>query len=333
MAIPAAVFDPMEAELVHFYARAQTRLQAVITNASATPFARRRAELLVQQIESIASSLEEHQRGWSVKNLPRSYRAGVNLTAQAFRLPVLPSMTVMDRRSIEVAIERVISDTSGALRSIAPYAQRVWVDTQQRLIQEQSLAELIAGGRVEGLGPRELGKRISATLQDAASERLEGFVIPSLRADLERTARGELIGITCRDGKLRHYNLRSYGELVANTATRMTATEGALNATIANGGDLVQITVHSGACPMCLPVQGKVFSITGQTPGFPVLTNENKTPLHPKCRHETIGVDADFLRERGVYGRIQELSSQKRPIQSAQDYATKLKRPAKRKAA
>ncbi|HUT62193.1 MAG TPA: phage minor capsid protein [Phycisphaerae bacterium] len=307
------MFDRMTPELLRFYEQAEKRLTLLLGQAGISRFSYRRTELLLQQIDSTVRALEQGQRGWSQKHLPTAYRQGVNLTAEAYRLPVLPAMTLIDRGSIEAVIARVMADTAGGLESIAPFARRMWVDTQQTIVKETQMAQLIAEGRVEGLGPKELGRRITQTLKDGASQRLKGYVPEGLRGNLERAARGEFITI-----KGRHYNMKKYGELVAQTATRQAATEGAIAETLVLGGDLMQLTVHSGACPVCLPWQGKIFSISGRTPGFPLLTNERRAPLHPRCRHATIGVDADILEERGWMGGLRDFSASDRAVDSAQ---------------
>jgi len=176
-------------------------------------------------------------------------------------------------------------------------------------VREQQIARLIAEGIVEGLGPDELGRRIKQTLMDGASARLKGYVPDALRLELERTARGEMIAIMCKDGKLRHYTLKRYGEMVARTATRQAATEGSIARTLSAGQDLVQMSVHSGACPVCLPSQGKTFSITGRTPGFPILQSQHRTPLHPNCGHSLIGVNRELMEERGMLEPMREMSS------------------------
>lgn len=88
--------------------------------------------------------------------------------------------------------------------------------------------------------------------------------------------------------------------------------EGALRAierTRETGSDLVQITVHSGPCDACLRVQGRVFSISGKTPGFPALTDDVLPPLHRGCGHVLVGVNEFLLKERGQWEPLQRFSS------------------------
>jgi len=322
--IDVSMFDTMAPELIRFYEQAELRLAKLIGQASSTPYARRRADLILQQINSIVAALEQQQQGWSDKYLPRAYRTGMEFTNAAWQMPVLPPMTLLNRQAIATTVARTMADTSEALESVAPFARRVWIDTQQALIREQQIARFVGEGIVEGLGPQELGRRIRTTLSDAASSRLRGFVPDALREQLERTARGEFISITCRDGVVRNYNMKSYGELIARTATRQAATEGAIARTLELGGDLVTISVHNGSCPICLPYQGKTYSITGRTPGFPLLTGKARPPIHPNCRHLMIGESADIMGEEGVLDPMREVSASDVPVRNVQDWSERL---------
>ena len=314
MAIDVTMFDAMQPELLRFYEQAEARLSQLIGQAGVSAFQQRRYELLLQQIDSTIRALEVKQQGWLAKNMPKSYRAGYALTNEAWKMPLLPPMTLMHRHSIEALVARTMVETSQALGSVAPFARRVWIDTQQVLIRETQLAGLIAEGTVEGLGADEMTRRIRATLKDAVSSRLKGYVSDDLRARLERTARGEVITIGTRSGKLMNYKLSNYAKLVARTAPRFAATEGALQRNLEVGGDLMQVSVHSGACPMCVPIQGKLYSITGRTPGFPILTDDVKPPIHPNCGHVMVGVSTDVLEERGELAALQQISMSPEPV-------------------
>lgn len=45
----------------------------------------------------------------------------------------------------------------------------------------------------------------------------------------------------------------------------------------------LQVSWHTPTCHICAGLQKKVYSLTGKTPGYPVLPR--KTPFHPACRH------------------------------------------------
>jgi len=73
--------------------------------------------------------------------------------------------------------------------------------------------------------------------------------------------------------------------------------------------DLVQVDVHSGPCPKCLRVQGKVFSISGNTPGFPLLTEDAIPPICAEgCRHVLLAAPLMFLEARGQAAYLRAFS-------------------------
>jgi len=72
--------------------------------------------------------------------------------------------------------------------------------------------------------------------------------------------------------------------------------------------DLVQVDVHSGPCAKCLRVQGKIFSINGKTPGFPILTKDVIPPIHDGCRHVLLPAPPEFLDARGEREYLQRFS-------------------------
>jgi len=53
-----------------------------------------------------------------------------------------------------------------------------------------------------------------------------------------------------------------------------------------DGGDLVKVSTHNGACPRCAPWQGKILSISGKDSGYPSLDQAKAAGLfHPNCAH------------------------------------------------
>jgi len=91
----------------------------------------------------------------------------------------------------------------------------------------------------------------------------------------------------------RKWRLDTYAEMVARTTTREAASVATLNTCQEYGQDLVRITVHYPTCEICAPLQGKVYSISGNDDRYPKLTDERRPPIHPHCRH----VLAPYVRE------------------------------------
>ena len=78
----------------------------------------------------------------------------------------------------------------------------------------------------------------------------------------------------------RNYNLESYSELVARTRMRETATEATIEQSKQYENDLVEVPKHASVCEECIPHIGKVFSISGNHPDYPMLP-DGGPPWHP----------------------------------------------------
>lgn len=85
--------------------------------------------------------------------------------------------------------------------------------------------------------------------------------------------------------KGRNYELGNYAELVAHTTSRAAHTAGLVNRALEYGYDIVSVTTHKhgDADDVCAPYDGKSFSLTGRTKGYPVL--DKFPPFHVRCVH------------------------------------------------
>lgn len=84
----------------------------------------------------------------------------------------------------------------------------------------------------------------------------------------------------------RTWELDQYAEMLFRTKVVEARNRGMVNRMAENGYDLVQVSAHSGTCDICASWQGKVLSITGQTPGYDTVADAEADGLfHPNCRH------------------------------------------------
>jgi hypothetical protein len=110
---------------------------------------------------------------------------------------------------------------------------------------------------------------------------------------------------------MRAFLLREYARMVSHVKLRETHTKGMEGLIQEHGFDLVQISHHVHKPDICTPIEGKVYSITGNTPGWPKLPRH--TPFHVGCRHvETPFVDT-FLSDEKI-AELQALSNQAAPV-------------------
>lgn len=95
-------------------------------------------------------------------------------------------------------------------------------------------------------------------------------------------------GVVFRDKRGRRFSLDSYADMIARTARTQATNNGVVQQSITAKRDLVQLSSHAGACPICIPFEGRVYSISGRTKGYPKLSeafSNGYSTIHPNCRH------------------------------------------------
>ncbi len=83
-------------------------------------------------------------------------------------------------------------------------------------------------------------------------------------------------------------SLDAYAEMVARSTTREAGNLARETQLTENGYDLVKMTKHYPTCEKCAPLQGRVYSISGNDKRFPPLSRAFRPPyhnVHPRCRH------------------------------------------------
>lgn len=112
-----------------------------------------------------------------------------------------------------------------------------------------------------------------STVQEIISE---GLVTgDSIRSTIGKTAKAlNNQGVTCLvDTAGRKWSLEGYSQMVVRTNNRQVATQTQIERFDEYDIDLVEISSHVGARPLCAPYQGKVFSRSGSNPNYPALSS------------------------------------------------------------
>ena len=91
-----------------------------------------------------------------------------------------------------------------------------------------------------------------------------------------------------KDGTIRSYHdIASYNSMLYNTNLNRAGWNRTLFDSNLLGNDLVYLPAHPGACPLCMEWQGKVYSISGKTPGYPKQEEAIDGGVgHPNCKHQ-----------------------------------------------
>jgi len=305
-------------ELTRIYQQSERKLRTILNSVTATAFQRARATDLLAGIESTIQDLQAATDAWMAKTLPASYRAGQRLTADTYGLP-LPTFSSPARAAVaSIAGEIAENLRSGeGLGSVAPGIRAVFIRAQQQVVTHARIMEDIGEATLEGMTPRQLARNLVQTLKDGATRRLAGNVPPGMEEMLTATAEGRYVIMPSG----RRIRLTDYGETLARTATREAQSEGVVATTQEFGQDLVQVSVHAGACPLCQEIQGKIFSIKGDHADFPPLSDAVEPPLHPRCEHVLLPVVESFLKEKGIYDGLSKFSKGEQSVQSIAHYS------------
>ena len=91
-----------------------------------------------------------------------------------------------------------------------------------------------------------------------------------------------------KNGTIRCYqDIATYNSMIYNTNLNRAGWNRTLYDCNLLGNDLVYLPAHPGACPLCMEWQGKVYSVSGKTPGYLKQEEAIKNGVgHPNCKHQ-----------------------------------------------
>lgn len=92
-----------------------------------------------------------------------------------------------------------------------------------------------------------------------------------------------------------------YAEMLARTTRIETQNIAMLGKALDDGNDLVECSTISPTCPTCAVYQGRIYSISGNTSGYPALYKtafrNGYSCIHPNCRHQFFPYNPKFHTE------------------------------------
>ena len=190
---------------------------------------------------------------WARRDLQKAFRAGAHdaefgLTRQG-TAALRTTFTQVPVRALDAITQDTMRDI---LAATSRTEQRV-KDVVRRVVHVDSQVAVASG-----LNGNDIAKHIAQNLRDE-----------------------NVFGITTSNG--RFIPVDEYARIVGRTKLAHAHTTGTEQMLLANDVDLVRVTVHTHRPDVCSPLEGKVYSLTGRTPGYPQLPKH--TPFHPNCRH------------------------------------------------
>lgn len=101
----------------------------------------------------------------------------------------------------------------------------------------------------------------------------------------------------------------AYAKMVVRTKFHEAASAAAVQQARNHGTSLVQVSTHNTRTPVCLPFEGKIFSLGGDDRRFPALGDV--PPFHPNCLHLILPTFESALESQGTLQEFSDFSKGK----------------------
>lgn len=209
---------------------------------------------ILENVNAELSALDKFAIAWANGTLPLEYMAAAEGVWRYLEKEIPASLVQRSEKALEIIIRNCVGDLTDATQ----YVGRVVRDEVRRAGLEATALKLSSGDTI-----RQMQKNLVRMMTD------RGIV-------------------AIRDRAGREIRLDSYAEMVSRTTVRECTNLATINENLEAGNDLVQMTSHAGACPLCLPYEGRVFSISGKDKRYPPLDSVfpgGFHTIHPRCAH------------------------------------------------
>jgi hypothetical protein len=137
-----------------------------------------------------------------------------------------------------------------------------------------------------------IGRQIKDTIQEAVDEAVglklatNETLVECQKNILKKFSEQGITAIKTKNN--RYIRMDAYANMVARSTTREVTNTATILQVSELGYDLVKISEHPGACPICQKYEGRVYSISGKDKRFPrldVAFSSGYANIHPRCRH------------------------------------------------
>lgn len=222
------------------------------------------------QIRRAIQIADDQVKNWVVKAISEAYVEGLNIadgqlrslgvSVPAGKVTVEQIRTIADMTIHRDAVNALIADTyldfgngmNGLIKGVEHQLNEA--------LKRQARAKILTG-QLTGQSMRDIAKEVKEVLGN------QGFSV-----------------LIDRGG--RQWTLGNYSEMLARTHIIKSGNEGLLTRAAEFETDIVQISQHAGACTICIPFEGKTYSISGKSDEHEKLTEF--PPFHPNCRHSLL---------------------------------------------
>lgn len=262
------------AAIARTYGAAQRRVYSALTAVTPENYTEASAGMARRRVEAVVAVLNAAVHRWARPAIVAAYNESKGISRT--RLEMLGAKPKRSKKygpqrhekKIAALTKTVIADFAKANRTILKTARKYLgvvgyaAKKMERLQQVQAFSSQEAKGFIDKL-VRTAVKATSKYNLGAAHLTTRDISRQIAARLARRIGGGDFIEINGRN-----YSLGSYSELVARTRMRESQTEATRELCAEYSNDLVEIPAHDNPCELCAPHQGKVYSISGGTPGY-----------------------------------------------------------------
>lgn len=243
------------------------------------------ADLLHQAETELLKAIAEHLSGgaiesadWKTEKLRKlgALTAQIEDTIRAYRAAIIRGVNA----EVEAAALRQLADTDDLFR-MAQAAGATILDALPA-DSDPALKDIIASW--QRTARDQMNIAMAAMLENSGNVYVETLNRASLQVVTGAMSGREALAAAVRewsetgipsivDKAGRQWSTEAYANMVIRSNTRRVTTDVSLQRAKEFGADLVEISSHAGARPLCAPYQGKIFSITGTHPVYPPLSS------------------------------------------------------------
>lgn len=244
---------------------------------TATDFGVANRKAILAQIKQILEELGVDVESFISKELPKYYKVGA-----------------------EDAIKQL--KNTGAPIAVSEGFNRVHKEAIAALVDDTARA---FGESLTGVGRSAnllLGR---ATREFITQKMAQGFIGGKALREVKTMIKGVLVdqGLDALVDKGGHsWSLDRYAEMLFRTKAVEARNRGLANRMVENDYDLVQVSNHNSDHRECRVWEGKVLSLSGNTPGYPTVADAEIAGLfHPNCQHAINVLIPSLARETKAY--------------------------------
>jgi len=219
-----------------------------------------RNKLILQRIDDELKKLDKETLKYLKKQVPEVYKIGsdsvINDSKKQGILITKKSFSRIHTKAVNQIVKESYIDFSNAMRVVSRDSERLVAEAVKLQMRNE-----LAKGIIKGDTIRTSKEAIAKVLSDTGA-----------------------VALKDKGGKV--WQLDTYAEMLSRTKMMHAHNDGVKNRMIENGYDLVEVSSHPDSSALCKPWQGKIYSLTGKTKGYKMLSEAIDGGLfRPNCRH------------------------------------------------